>query len=49
MEIDLSKQRSNTGLSATPHIVRQRLVDGLPLGLEATGLLGRCKERVVHL
>jgi len=49
MEIDLSKQRSNADLSATPHIVRQRLVDGLPLGLEAAGLLGRCKERVVNL
>ena len=49
MEIDLSKQRSNADLSATPHIVRQRLVDGLPLGLEAAGLLGRCEESVVNL
>lgn len=49
MEIDLSNQFPNADLFATPHKVRKRLIDGLPLGLEAAGLLGRREERVVNL
>ena len=49
MEIDLSEQLANPNLPATPDIVRKRLIHGLPLGLEATGLLGRFEERTVDL